>query len=64
MTVQKNRKSEIIGIFNVTDIVMLQKWLLAIPDIELLRWENADFYKDGKLNAFDLCLMKRNLISQ
>lgn len=52
------------GEFNVTDAVVLQKWLLAVPNTELKCWENADFYEDGKLNVFDLCLMKRNLISQ
>lgn len=52
------------GEFNVTDAVVLKKWLLAVPNTELKCWENADFYEDGKLNVFDLCLMKKNLISQ
>lgn len=52
------------GEFNVTDVVLLQKWLLAVPNTELKYWENADYCEDGKLNAFDLCLMKRDLISQ
>lgn len=52
------------GEFNVTDAVLLQKWLLAVPDVELKRWENADFYADGKLDVFDLCMMKKALITQ
>lgn len=52
------------GKFNVSDVVLLQKWLLAIPNVELKCWENVDFCKDGKLDVFDLCLMKRELVSQ
>lgn len=52
------------GEFNVTDAVLLQKWLLAVPDVELKCWENADFYADGKLDVFDLCMMKKALITQ
>jgi len=51
------------GEFDIADVVLLQKWLLAVPDTELKHWENADFYEDGMLNVFDLCLMKNNLIS-
>ena len=46
------------------DVVLLQKQFLVIPDIEFKHWENTDFYEDGKLNVFDLCLMKKNIISQ
>lgn len=51
------------GSFNVADVVLLQKWLLAVPEITLEKWENADFCVDGKLDVFDLCLMKRAIIS-
>lgn len=51
------------GKFDVADVVLLQKWLLAIPDTELKHWENADFYEDGILNVFDLCMMREQLIS-
>ena len=51
------------GEFDVADVVLLQKWLLAVPDIELKHWENADFYEDGMLNVFDLCMMREQLIS-
>lgn len=50
--------------FNVSDAVLLQKWLLAVPNTQLKSWENADFYEDGKLTATDLTLMKRELISK
>lgn len=48
------------GTFSVADVVMLQKWLLCAGSLS--KWENADLCKDGKINVFDLCLMKRALI--
>ena len=51
------------GEFDIADVVLLQKWLLAVPDTELKHWENADFYEDGMLNVFDLCMMREQLIS-
>ncbi len=52
------------GNFTVADLVMLQKWLLAVPDVTLPNWKAADLCEDGTLNVFDLCMMKRELISQ
>ncbi len=52
------------GEFSVADVVLLQKWLLAVPDIELADWRSADLYEDGKLNVFDLCMMKYELINE
>ena len=51
------------GEFTVADVVLLQKWLLAVPNTDLPNWTAADLCKDGKLNVFDLCLMKRKLIN-
>lgn len=50
------------GAFNIADVILLQKWLLAVPDTHLANWKAADFYDDHVLNVFDLCLMKRKLI--
>lgn len=50
------------GKFDIADVVLLQKWLLAIPDVKLADWEAADLYKDNRLDVFDLCLMKRELL--
>ena len=50
------------GICNISDVVMLQKWLLAVPDTILVDWKAADLCEDDRLNVFDLCLMKRKLI--
>ncbi len=51
------------GAFNVTDVIALQKWLLAVPNQALQSWENGDFCADGKLDGFDLAMMKRNLMT-
>lgn len=50
------------GNFGVSDVVLLQKWLLAVPDVHFADWKAADFCDDDKLDVFDLCLMKRALI--
>lgn len=49
------------GKFNIADVVLLQKWLLAVPVVHLDNWEAGDFFEDGRVNVFDLCLMKREL---
>ena len=50
------------GKFDITDVVLMQKWILAVPDVKLADWKAGDLYEDGILNVFDLCLMKRMLI--
>jgi hypothetical protein len=50
------------GAFSIADVVLLQKWLLAVPDTPLANWKAADFCADNKLNALDLTLMKRALL--
>lgn len=52
------------GTFSVADVVALQKWLLAIPDAALADWNAGDLCEDGRLDVFDLCLMKRKLLSE
>lgn len=52
------------GSFSVADVVMFQKWLICAPNASLVNWKAADFCKDDKLDAFDLCIMKRNLIQK
>lgn len=50
------------GKFDIADVVLLQKWLLAVPDAKLADWKAADLCKDNRLDVFDLCLMKRELL--
>ena len=50
------------GKFNISDVVLLQKWLLTVPDTHLSNWKAADLCDDNRLDVFDLCLMRRKLI--
>lgn len=50
------------GILDIADVVLLQKWLLAVPDTHLPQWRAADLCNDERLDVFDLCLMKRELL--
>lgn len=50
------------GKYNISDVVLLQKWLLAVPDTHLDNWKAADMCEDDRLDVFDLCMMKRKLI--
>ncbi|WP_037293879.1 dockerin type I repeat-containing protein, partial [Ruminococcus flavefaciens] len=50
------------GEFNISDVVLLQKWLLTVPDTHLSNWKAADLCDDNRLDVFDLCLMRRKLI--
>lgn len=52
------------GQFNIADVVLMQKWILAVPDVTLADWEAGDLCKDNVINVFDLCLMKRMLVEQ
>ena len=45
----------------ISDAILLQKWLLAIPDVNLPNWEAGDMNNDGNLTAIDLTLLKRTL---
>ena len=50
------------GKFDISDVVLLQKWLLGSSDVTLPNWKAADFCEDGKLNVLDLCMMKCKLV--
>lgn len=52
------------GQFSIKDAVILQKWLNAAADgIQLADIKAADLSRDGRVNIFDLCLMKEKLIN-
>lgn len=52
------------GSFDIADVVLFHKWLLNSPEATLYNWTAADLCADGKLDVFDLCLMKRKLTGQ
>lgn len=52
------------GSFSVADAVMLQKWLLNVPDATLTDWKSADLCADGVINVFDFCKIRELLVAQ
>ena len=50
------------GELSIADVVLLQKWLLSKSDAVLADWKAGDLCEDGRLDVFDLCLIKRLLI--
>ncbi|MDO5559369.1 MAG: CotH kinase family protein [Oscillospiraceae bacterium] len=48
------------GVFNVADAVMLQNWLINAGDIT--DWQAGDLNENGRLDAADFCLLKKELI--
>lgn len=51
------------GILSVADVILLQKWLLSVPDTVLNDWSAGDLCKDNRLDVFDMCLMRRELLA-
>ena len=49
------------GQFSSADLVSLQKWLLGTRGEKLADWEAGDLVNDGRLDTFDLCLMRQEL---
>lgn len=52
------------GKFTIADVVMLQRWILAVPDTELVNWKAADLCEDGVINSFDLAMMRHMLVKE
>ncbi len=52
------------GELTMADVVLLQKWLLAVPDTELQNWKAGDLCEDGILDVFDFCLMRKYLTKE
>ena len=50
------------GVFNIADLVMTQKWLLG--NGSLTAWENADVYKDNRIDVFDMVILRRMMIEK
>lgn len=52
------------GEFNIADAVTLQRWLLCGQESGLGCWQNGDLCADGRLDIFDLCAMRTELVGQ
>lgn len=50
------------GVLSIADIISLQKWILAIKDSNIVNMNAADVNKDGRINVFDLSLIKGMLV--
>lgn len=50
------------GTVGVSDVVLLQKWILNSPDAKLINWRAADLNNDEEINVYDLVLLRRKLI--
>ena len=48
------------GLVSVTDVVMLQKWLLGVQTMAAPA--AADLYADGRVDVFDLAMLKRRVL--
>ena len=52
------------GEFDISDVVLLQRWLLSDGNVTLKNWKNAEFHEDNILDVFDLVAMKKQLINK
>lgn len=64
ITVKQNVRGDVNAddAFTIADVVMMQKWLICTPDASLTRWQNGDMCSDNKIDVFDLCIMKSELL--
>ena len=46
---------------NAADIVLMQQWLLQVPDTTLADWQAGDCNADGRLDGLGLCRMRQLL---
>lgn len=51
------------GQFNAADLVTLQKWLLAVPNVTLANWKAGDLCEDGRIDVFDLIMMRKLIVN-
>ncbi|MBP0974145.1 MAG: RICIN domain-containing protein [Oscillospiraceae bacterium] len=52
------------GKTDVTDLVLLQKWILKVKNTTLKDADAADLNGDGVIDVFDLALLKRKLLQK
>ena len=50
------------GQFSVADLTAMQNWLLGISD-GLSNWQAGDLAENGRLDVFDLVMMRKLLVS-
>lgn len=50
------------GVFSLSDVVTLQRWLLSAKNAMIANWKAADLNNDDKLDVFDLCQMRKEVL--
>ena len=50
------------GASNIADAVLMRKWIHAVPETVLADWQAGDLCRDGRLDVFDLVMMKTQLV--
>ena len=48
--------------FTIADVILFQSWLMG-NDVTLDNFQAAEFCEDGVLDVFDLCMMKKELLT-
>ena len=51
------------GLLDKTDAETLRDFLLAKPVHGCISWKNADVCEDGELDVYDMCMLRRELLS-
>ena len=49
------------GYFNISDLVLLEEWLMGKPEVHLKNWKAGDLTSDNRLSTFDLAEMRQLL---
>ena len=52
------------GEFNIADVLLVQKWLLAPNDTKLTNWKATDLCENGVIKTADMSLMKKQLLAK
>ncbi len=52
------------GNFTIADMVIMQKHIMGKKTAVLSDWKAADLYEDGKINVYDLILMRENIVKK
>ena len=50
------------GKFTIADVTLFQSWIMG-NDVTLNNYQAVDFCEDGILDVFDLCMMKKELLT-
>lgn len=50
--------------FTVADLVIMEKWLLGSADAKMDDWIAADYDRDGVIDWYDLCAMRKAIIEE